>query len=574
MSFALKGTMALFWTQVMGLSALYSLLLVVVQVWDAINDPLIGSIIDADRRKYKRNKFLQYISFGSIGLIVGGACCFLPFPSAPMWAKVIIFIAGYVIWDAFYTIANVPYGSLLSLISKEPADRASLSAWRSVGSMIGNMVPMVILPFLIYNEDGSLNGNMVFVAALVMGLIGFICFRFMIKNTEVRVDTEVTLNEDRPKFNVFKAMGNFMQNRPAVGATLAAMGMFIGMQGAATAVAVTFQSYFKNPQISGIVSMFAMIPILLFTPLARWMVTKFGKKELSVVGSILYIIGAGILFLAPLGIIPVSEGNTNLDLLIYVIGQLVCSLGLGIYSTVSWAMMGDAIDYNEWKTGNREEGTVYSLHSFFRKLAQGVGPAVAIAIMVPLGYVNNADPDPSGAFTSINPALFSWDVAVKIRMLVAILYLVAGIMQLIGLGLVYDLDKKTLKKMNDELEARRAAAAPAAAEEAVVVEEAVAEEAPAAEEAVAEEAPAAEEAVAEEAPAAEEAVAEEAPAAEEAVAEEAPAAEEAVAEEAPAAEEAVAEEAPAAEEAVAEEAPAAEEAVAEEAPAAEEPAAE
>ena len=80
MSFALKGTMALFWTQVMGLDLWYSLLLIVVQVWDAINDPLIGTIIDSDKRHYKRNKFLAYIWFGSIGLIVGGACCFLPFP--------------------------------------------------------------------------------------------------------------------------------------------------------------------------------------------------------------------------------------------------------------------------------------------------------------------------------------------------------------------------------------------------------------------------------------------------------------------------------------------------------------
>ena len=80
-------------------------------------------------------------------------------------------MAGYIIWDAFYTVANVPYGSLLSLISNEPADRASLSAWRSIGSMIGNMVPMVILPLLIYNKDQSLNGPMVFVAALVMGAL-------------------------------------------------------------------------------------------------------------------------------------------------------------------------------------------------------------------------------------------------------------------------------------------------------------------------------------------------------------------------------------------------------------------
>ena len=140
MSFALKGTMAIFWTQFMGMDLWYSLLLIIVQVWDAINDPLIGSMVDADKHQYKRNKFLQYIWVGSIGLIVGGACCFLPFPNAPVWAKMIIFIAGYVVWDAFYTVANVPYGSLLSLISSKPADRASLSAWRSVGSMFGNML--------------------------------------------------------------------------------------------------------------------------------------------------------------------------------------------------------------------------------------------------------------------------------------------------------------------------------------------------------------------------------------------------------------------------------------------------
>ena len=455
MSFALKSTMAVFWTQVMGMSAWYSLMLIVVQIWDAINDPIIGSMVDADRHTYKRNKFLQYIWFGSIGLIVGGACCFLPFPQAPVWAKFIIFIAGYVVWDAFYTVANVPYGSLLSLISKEPADRASLSAWRSIGSLVGNMLPMVLLPFLIYNEDQSLNGGKVFMTAFIMGILGFICFQFMIKNTEIREDQEVKLNEDQPKFNLLEALKNFCMNRPAVGATLAAMGMFIGMQGASTAITVTFQIYFKNTQISGLISMFAMIPIVVFTPLARKMVTKYGKKELSVIGSVSYIIGALVLLLAPLGIIPVTEGNTGLDLIVYVVGQLICSLGLGIYSTVSWAMMGDAIDYNEWKHGKREEGVVYSLHSFFRKLAQGVGPAVAVAIMGTMGYVNNAiDPETKAEFIDVTK--ISWENALQIRGLVGILYLVAGIFIFVGLGLVYNLDKKTLAQMNEELEARKA----------------------------------------------------------------------------------------------------------------------
>ncbi len=440
MSFALKGTMAIFWTQFMGMDIWYALLLIIVQVWDAINDPLIGSVIDSDKRQYKRNKFLSYIWAGSIGLIIGGACCFLPFPNAPTWAKFVIFIAGYVVWDAFYTVANVPYGSLLSLISDDVKDRASLSAWRSIGSIFGNMLPMVILPFIIYDKDNNLIGERVFVAALIMGVLGFICFQFMIKNTVIRAEKDITLNEDTPKFNIINAFGNFIKNRPAVGATIAAMGMFIGMQGATTAVTVIFQSYFKNVKISGIVQLFAMIPIVVFTPLARNAVAKFGKKELATVGSIVSI-------LAGLGLFIITPDNTTLDLIIYIVCQLFYSLGLGIYSTVSWAMMGDAIDYNEWVTGNREEGTVYSLHSFFRKLAQGVGPSLILIIMVAFGYVGADEGNQA------------WNVAVNMRYIVAATFLFSAILQFVGLALVYNLDKKTLEKMNNELEERRAAEA-------------------------------------------------------------------------------------------------------------------
>ena len=437
MSFALKGTMMIFWTQFMGLELWYSLLLIVVQVWDAINDPVIGSMVDADKRKYKRNKFLQYIWFGSIGLIVAGAFCFLPFPNAPLWAQMIIFVCGYVIWDAFYTVANVPYGSLLSLISTKPADRASLSAWRSVGSMVGNMVPMMILPMLIYDAEDNLIGERVFFAALIMGVLGFFCFQYMIKNTEIREDVDVRLNDDQPKFNVVKAMGNFVKNRPAVGATVAAMGMFLGMQGGAAAVTVLFQSYFNNVQVSGLVSAFAMIPIVVFTPMARKMVTKYGKKELATVGAIVSMIACALMLVMP--ITPDGKG-----MLLYILCQLLNSLGMGIYSTVSWAMMGDAIDYNEWKMGTREEGTVYALHSFFRKLAQGIGPALALAIMVGLGYV--------GA----NEGNQTAEVAMNMRYLVPSLYLFSAVLQFVGLSVIYNLDKKTLAQMNEELSARNA----------------------------------------------------------------------------------------------------------------------
>ena len=441
MSFALKGTMAIFWTQFMRMdSILYAGLLLLVQVWDAINDPLIGTIIDNDKRTtYKRGKFLAYIWLGSIGLLVAGAMCFIPWvKNATSLIKGIVFVCGYILWDAFYTIANVPYGSLLSLISNDPADRASLSAWRSVGSMVGNMVPMVVLPMLIYDENNNILGERVFFVALLMGVMGFIAFQYMIRNTTIRVDENVKCGEEQEKFDILKAMRNFLGNRPAVGATLAAMGMFLGMQGASTAVTVMFQSYFKNAQISGLVSMFAMIPIVAFTPLARKMVVRYGKKELSVVGAVCSMVACALML-----ILPITPDMKGLGM--YVGCQLVNSLGMGIYSTVSWSMMGDAIDYNEWKHGTREEGTVYSLHSFFRKLAQGMGPSLALVIMKALEY------------SEINAGNQLFHVALNMRYLVAVLYLVSAVMQFVGLGLVYNLNKKTLAQMNAELAQRHAA---------------------------------------------------------------------------------------------------------------------
>lgn len=94
-----------------------------------------------------------------------------------------------------------------------------------------------------------------FVIALIMGVIGLICFRFMVTNTKVRVDTTITLKEDAPKFNIVKAFNNFIHNRPAVGATLAPIATFIGMYGASTAGQILFQAYFKNAKISGLVGM-------------------------------------------------------------------------------------------------------------------------------------------------------------------------------------------------------------------------------------------------------------------------------------------------------------------------------
>ncbi len=499
MSFSLKSTVQTFWLVYMMMeTGLFSILLLIVQIWDAINDPLIGTLIDNDKRKYKMGKYKTYILIGAIGLLIGGAAVFLPFPSANTVVKAILFVLGYIVWDAAYTMANVPYGTMLNIVTEDNEERSSLSVFRSIGGAVGNMLPMIILPMLIWQKvtyDGStdfldkieipegaesafapenfhknpvtgeayemgdavlspltgnqlevLLGDRVFWAALIMGVIGFVFFLLMIKNITIRGDEYAILNkESGEKVNIFKSFGTFMKNRPAVGCTIAAMGMFLGMQSASTATTIMFATHFGQASLSGVVTLIGFLPMFVFMPFATKLVKKFGKKEVASIGAIISLVGAVILCIFPLC-------PKNIQLVMYMIGLVFFGFGLGFYNCVSWAMMGDAIDYSEWKTGKREESVIYSLHSFFRKLAQGVGPAAVIAIMgTPLiGYESALGTIGQSAQTAEN---LCW--------LVACLYALSAICQFIGVALVYNIDKKTLATMKEDLAARRAAAAPA-----------------------------------------------------------------------------------------------------------------
>ncbi|MBQ1261343.1 MAG: MFS transporter, partial [Clostridia bacterium] len=433
------------------------------------------------------------------------AAVFLPFPKADDWLKAILFVLGYIIWDAAYTMANVPYGTMLNIVTEDPGERTQLSVFRSIGGALGGLLPGVILPMLIwdkvtYPEGGALalwdkladslqgttiklqdlmhvpnipniffdenkndiagklyevgdkvyspltgaqfeilRGDMVFWAALIMGIIGLACFLFMIKNITIRGNEYTQLNnEGSQKVNLIKSFGTFMKNRPAVGCTVAAMGMFIGMQSATTANTIMFATHFGQAQLSGVVMAVGFAPMFIFMPFATKLVKKYGKKEIASIGSIAGLVGAAILLLFPL--CPKSA-----QLIVYMCGLVFFGLGLGFYNCVSWAMMGDAIDYQEWKTGKREESVVYALHSFFRKLAQGIGPAAVIAIMGTslIGYEEKLGTIGQSVTTAEN---MCW--------LVAILYAISAISQFVGVALIYNIDQKTLAKMNADLAER------------------------------------------------------------------------------------------------------------------------
>ncbi len=431
-SFALAGTwFTAFWTQYMKIDEVFfAALLIAFKVWDAINDTMIGSIMDGSKKQYKRGKFLSYIFVGSILLTVSACLCFLPIPNANMIVKCLICTLGYVAWDAAYTIVNVPYGSMLSVITSDPGQRAQLGAWRMLGSMVAALPIGIVLPMFLYDAEKNIIGERLFFAALILGVLGLVAFLFMVKTTVIRVKTDVKVSEQ--KFNLFASIGDFIKNRAALGATLQPVAMFIGTYGAATATQVMFQSYFKMPEISGVMQIVSLLPMFAFMPFTKKMTEKFGKKEASAFGLILSVIACVLMLVIPL------QPNMN-GVIVYIVLQLVNGVGMGAAMCMGNAMMADAIDYNEWRTGKREEGITYAIHSFFRKLAQGVGPSVGLVLMVAVGY----DAELGAAQLE--------GVPFNIRILVAAMYLVSAILMFVAMKWVYNLDKKTLDQMNKDL---------------------------------------------------------------------------------------------------------------------------
>jgi GPH family glycoside/pentoside/hexuronide:cation symporter len=178
--------------------------------------------------------------------------------------------------------------------------------------------------------------------------------------------------------------------------------------------------------------------MFLFMPFATKIVMKFGKKESVTVGSIITLVGYALLLIVPM------PPNTT-GMFIWAGCSLIAGLGGGLYSAVSWSLMADAMDYGEWKFGVREEGTTYALHSFFRKLAQGIGPSLGLMVAGALGFVE------------ANGGNQTFEVALRMRYQAAAFYVVAGLLQFIGLAVIYNLDKKTMAQMQKDLAERHAA---------------------------------------------------------------------------------------------------------------------
>lgn len=430
-SFALISSyFMLFYVTVIGINPYhFGIIILITKIWDGINDPLIGSLTDYLKPKDGGDKFRPWIKYTALPMTIVTAVMFLYIPDAPYWLKLAQCVITYLLWDICYTCINVPYGSLQSVITSKATERADLSRFRTVGAMLAQIPLMVVLPQIIY-VDGNPSGPRFTATAIVLALIAFGAFLILYFNTTERIKKVEIAGEEKEemKFNYFKTMAAFFRNRPMLAVTLASIAMLLFIASTSTMNQYVFITYFKDPSMLSLGMLLSMGPTLFAMVFVKAAVKKWGKKNicswpfLAAIACYLY------LFLVPIE-----------NPYVWFVLQGVAALFTGFNNMLVWALVADCIDYQEWQTGRREEGSIYATYSLFRKLAQGFGAAIIAFLLGLTGYqaALGAEQLPG--------------VANSIKQLAALLPLLGNIISFIAMYFIYNLDDRTLAKVQSDL---------------------------------------------------------------------------------------------------------------------------
>lgn len=432
LSFSLISAFMLdFYTQYIGIpGAIWSVIIIVTKVWDGVNDPIMGGIMDSVRIGRSGSKFKPWMSIAAIGLTVTGALVFLPVPNAALWLKVTLCIVTYLLWDICYTLMNVPYGSLSAAITADPLERTSLSTWRSIGAAIGGGISM-LLPLLLYDDNQNLNGDILIWVALAMGAVALVVYILCIKMTTERV---VVPPERREKINYLKTLKGFITNRPLLALCLASFASIVFFMSSTQTAKWLFQIHFHNTDMISVATIISYLPMVFFIPFTSKLVAKFGKKYSVGMPFALSIVAAVVMLCIPI------PGNQT-GMIIYIVGLMFIQTGGGMFNLITWAMVNDCIDYQQLKTGMREEGSVYAMYSLFRKIAQGVSLSLPLLCMQAVGYNPQADP-----IGNQDPGVPEAMVKMSIGLM-----LIGAVIMFVSFMLIYNLGKKEVADMQAKL---------------------------------------------------------------------------------------------------------------------------
>lgn len=419
-----------FYTDAFGISAAaVGTLMVISRVWDAINDPIMGVIVDK-RKAGKDGKFRPYLKYMGIPLGIFTILTFLVIPNMPQSMKLPYAYITYIGFGMAYTAINIPYGSLASVMTTDPVERTSLSTWRNLAATFSMILLMFLTPKLIFDAQGAVSVKGFVIAAVLYAIIANIAYQLSYRMTTERVVHEV--EETQEKASLVETLKTLVKNRALIGLILGSLGTLTAVFLPSSLNAYLFKDYFQAPGLLGIAGMVGMLGTFVVLPLTTKLVAKFGKKNVSTYSLIISIAAYAVMVFFP-----------SKNPYIYMALTVVSGVGVGFYNMIVWALVGDVIDYQEYISGKREEGTVYAAYSLARKLVQAIVGSIGGFALAAIGYQSGV-------------AVQTTEVAESIRMIITVIPLIGFVVGFITMKFVYNLSDKKLEEINNELESRRA----------------------------------------------------------------------------------------------------------------------
>lgn len=372
-SFLLK-----FYTDVMGVEAyVVGVVMMVARFVDAFTDVAMGRICDRSRMT-PAGKFKPWL-LRMCGPVAIGS--FLIYQSSladrSMTFKIGWLFVTYILWGSvFYTSVNIPYGSMASAISPEPGDRASLSTWRTMGGTLAGAVVGAGVPLLAYDQAGGvavMNGPRFTAIAGAFSLLSVGCYILCYLLTTERVRPRES--QAKQRHSTLDMLKSAVRNRALIAIIGGSIVMLLAQLTMQSMSNYVYPNFYGNTAAQSASTLVMLAGMAAAAAVSRPLSLRFGKAEISAAGNVLAsAVSLLLYFLRPQNV----WVYTALTGLIW--------FGLGTFSMVTWALITDVIDDSELKNGVREDGSVYALYSFARKLGQAASAGLTGGLLTFIGY--------------------------------------------------------------------------------------------------------------------------------------------------------------------------------------------
>lgn len=432
--YMINNYLMLFYTDVVTLSAgAISTILLVARIWDAINDPMMGAIVDRTHTRW--GKFKPYIVLGAPFLAIFNILTFTVWPLEGA-TKAVVCLLTYIGVGMAYTVLQVTINGLVNRLSNSSQIKMDIiSMAQVVSSVIQTILGAVAMPLILFfsksdvaNGTGFNRATIVF-SVIAIPMFWYCAWRCHEVKEEKTVPAETSAPVKQEKQPLSKSLKSLIKNKMVL--ICVAMVFFGAMAAIARMSLLSYYLIYVAGAYQYIAPTFTIISLLQIVGnmLLPFFTRKVGKIRWFVITMCLNALSMIILFFAPAGNVPIL---------------LLCSGLYGITNSatsVSYSMLCDSVEYGDYMFGVRDDALAFSFQSFGVKVAQAVTGSIGVLALAAVGYVANAEQTPQ-AMTGIN----------------VIVNLAPAILTLLSLLLMvfYKLDEKTMDKIRVTLEARRA----------------------------------------------------------------------------------------------------------------------